>query len=208
MGTLDTMTVRGSEGRRPLRADAQRSIAAIIRSATDLFSQRPEASMTEVARAAGVGRVTLYAHFPTREALIAAAVEHAVAEATAALAAAELTEGPADEALGRLIRLSWPILDRHRGLHAAAGALPPSHLRDRHSALVGELEKLIRRGQREGVFRTDLSTSWLAAVAYGLTHTAAEEVSAGRLDAEEAAGVLEQTLRGAFARSTSAGGGP
>jgi AcrR family transcriptional regulator len=196
------MTVSTPGGSRLRRADARRSVAAILRSAVRLLSERPDATMTDIARAAGVGRVTLYAHFPTREAVIAAAVEHAVTEATEAIDAANLAEGPADEALSRLLRLSWPILDRHRGLHAAAGALPPSQLRERHAALVGELDGLIARGQLEGAFRTDLSSGWLAAVAYSLTHTAAEEVSAGRLDPGEAAAVLERTLRGTFARTS------
>jgi TetR/AcrR family transcriptional repressor of mexCD-oprJ operon len=194
------MTTVGSADQRPLRADAQRSIATIVRSAAELFSRRPEASMTDVARAAGVGRVTLYGHFPTREALVAAAVEHAVHEAAGAIDAAALDDGPADEALVRLVRLAWPILDRHRGLHAAAGALRPSHLRERHEALFRRIEALIKRGQDEGAFRTDLPASWLAAVAYNLTHAAAEEVTERRLSSDDAAAVLERTLRAAFAR--------
>jgi AcrR family transcriptional regulator len=196
------MTATRSDSPRQRRADAQRSIAAIVRSAIRLFGERPDASMTDVARAAGVGRVTIYAHFPTREALIGAAIEHAVQEATEALAAAKLDEGPADEALVRLLRLSWPILDRHRGLHAAAGALQPSHLRDQHLAQIRRIEDLIGRGQREGTFRTDLTATWLAAVAYNLIHAAAEEVSADRLDRAEAGAVLEGTLRAAFAKTS------
>jgi AcrR family transcriptional regulator len=83
------------------RADAERSIAAIVDAAVELVSRRPEANMSEVAAAAGVGRVTLYAHFPSREAVLAASRERAMAETIRAFDAAELDRGPAPDALAR-----------------------------------------------------------------------------------------------------------
>lgn len=54
-----------------IRADAVASRGRILEAARALESDR-RLSMTELAAAAGVGRSTLYRHFPTREALIAA----------------------------------------------------------------------------------------------------------------------------------------
>ena len=48
------------------RSDAERSIAAIVGAAVEAFGRRSDVSMSEIATAAGVGRVTLYAHFPSR----------------------------------------------------------------------------------------------------------------------------------------------
>jgi AcrR family transcriptional regulator len=53
--------------------------------------------MAEIARRAGVGRATIYAHFPTREALIDAITQRAIAEVSAVIDAAEPERGdPAD----------------------------------------------------------------------------------------------------------------
>ncbi|QCW80753.1 helix-turn-helix transcriptional regulator [Streptomyces sp. S6] len=51
------------------RADAQQNLEKILDAAVDRLTQDPDASVIEIARAAGVGRVTLYGHFPSRDAL-------------------------------------------------------------------------------------------------------------------------------------------
>jgi hypothetical protein len=72
--------------------------------------------------------------------------------------------------------------------------LDPQHLRDRHGPALDEVDALVARGQADGTFRTDLPRTWLVTTFYGLIHAAADEVDAGRLDAADAADVLEATL--------------
>jgi AcrR family transcriptional regulator len=190
--------MKAPTGTRRRRADAERSIAAIVEAAVDGFSRRPDVSMSEIATAAGVGRVTLYAHFPSREALIEAATRRILAEAGASLDTADLDHGPAIEALGRMVRTSWSVLDRYRGILDAERELTPSALRRHHGDVLERLDRLIARGQAEGVFRTDLPRGWLVVVCYSLFHAAAREVGEGRLDPSDATDVLEATLRGAL----------
>ncbi len=185
--------------RRRRRADAERSIASIVAAAVELFSRRPDVSMTEIAAAAGVGRVTLYAHFPSREALLDAAIDRALTQAIAALDGAELDEGPASDAIRRMVRTGWPILDRHRGLLAAVGDLPLSRLRQQHAGVLSRIDRLLARGQADGVVRADLPRGWLVSACYSLFHTAALEVSEGRLDPAIATDVLETTILAALA---------
>lgn len=192
-------TARG-DGAERRRADAQRSITAILDAALDCLVEDPDVSMTAIARAAGVGRVTLYTHFPSREALLDAVLERAVAKADAALAQEDLDSVPAPEALAQLLRSSWEILDRHRRLMvAAAHHLGPVRLRQRHTRVLARVERLIARGQDEGAFRTDVPRDWLLTVTYSLLHAAAEEVNAQRLSSSRAASVLESTLLAALA---------
>jgi AcrR family transcriptional regulator len=180
------------------RADAERNIAAILDAAISCLSERPQATMADIARAAGVGRVTLYGHFPSREALVTAALDRAVAEVVAtsdAVAAGMPPDAPADDVLRQFIRSSWDVLDRHRRLFTVAQRLlPPDHLRARHGPALTDVDTLIARGRAEGRFRTDLSVAWLATVVYGLFHAAAEAVNAGELDQTDAPAVLEATL--------------
>src|SRR6266545_6035284 len=185
------------------RADAQRNIAAILDAGLVCFSRNADASVAEVARAAGVGRVTLYGHFPSREALMDAVLAHAIRQANTVLDAEAIDHGPASDALSRLIRSSWRVVDHHRSLLAAAHRdLPPARIRQHHDQAMARVEHLIARGQEEGDFRTDLPRPWLVATFYSLMHGAAEEVDAGRLDPAQAPGALATTILAALADQT------
>jgi AcrR family transcriptional regulator len=182
------------------RADAERNHAAIVEAALALFAERPEATMAEVAAAAGVGRVTLYAHFPSRQALVEAVVDRAVAETVAQPAEEVSPDAPAGEALRAMVRSSWRALHRFGRLSAMVQReLTPERLRDHHGPVLDEVDALVARGQADGSFRSDLPRGWLVTTIYSLVHAAADEVDAGRLDPAEAAGVLEATLLPALA---------
>lgn len=185
---------RGAAGRQR-RADARRSIDAILDATLACTPADGRFNMTAIARAAGVSRVTLYTHFPTREALVDAALQRAMAITGAALAELRLSEGPATEALGRLLRSSWQILEQHRNLYVVASAtLPPAQLRSYTEPVLGQVDNLIGRGQATGDFRSDLPRDWLVATIYTLMHLAAEQLNAGRLSAEQAGDVVTTTI--------------
>lgn len=186
---------RGSEPAAPRRADAERNIATILRTAADLLAADPGVSMVDVAKAAGVGRVTLYSHFPSRQALVEAVARRVVGEADAALEAAGLDALSPEEAVRELLRTSWQVLDRFNRLRVAAQAeIGETRLRALHDHGFTHLERLLERGRQAQAFRTDLDLSWLVTVFYALMHAAGDEVSAGKLTAEEVPGLLADTL--------------
>lgn len=177
------------------RADAERNIATIIDVASDLFGRGQSPSMAEVATAAGVRRATLYGHFPSRQDLIEAVVTHAITHTDEALTALALDQDPADVAVERLVRTSWPILDRFRRLRTAALAeLGTERLRRHHDRAFHHVDQLIRRGQDDGLFRTDLPLDWLVTTFYAILHAAADEADAGRVSPSAAPDLLARTV--------------
>jgi AcrR family transcriptional regulator len=181
------------------RATAERNVEKILDAAAALLARGAAASTTAVATEAGVSRPTVYAHFPTREALIEAVAERAVRRASAALQDARLDEGSATDALDRLVAVAWDHLDRGGAIARAAGdQLPAEAMARAHTALRGPIGALLARGQAEGVFRSDLPSPWLISSYFALMHACGEEVRAGTLDSAEAVAVLQPTLRAVF----------
>ena len=181
----------GSPGR---RADAERNVTAILDAALVCFNRTPDATMTEIAAEAGVGRVTLYGHFGSREDLIDALLTRSLTEMESAFADLDLEHGPAPEALTRLMHAPW-LFGRYRGLHAAGVKyLGAQKLRRLHDGVFGRIEAVFARGRQDGAFRTDQPLEWLVAVAYALAHAALTEVDEDRLDGDLAADLLTETL--------------
>src|SRR4029079_19400547 len=91
------------------RADALRSIEAIVQAATECLGRNPDASLREIARAAGVGRVTLYAHFTSRAEVVDASMSRAVVGGSEVRDAVDLTGDPL-LALERYIDAGWHLV--------------------------------------------------------------------------------------------------
>jgi len=61
---------------RPLRADAARNRELLLAAAAEEFAERGlDASVADIARRAGVGKGTVFRHFPTKDDLLAAVVQ-------------------------------------------------------------------------------------------------------------------------------------
>jgi AcrR family transcriptional regulator len=180
------------------RADALRSIDAIVRAAAECLGRNPEASMSEIARAAGVGRVTLYAHFTSRAEVVDAAMSRAIDRGNEALDAVDLTGDPL-LALARYVEAGWHLVDQARALLVAAQKeLPAGRIRELHAGPAARVETLVTRGRAEGVFRTDLPIEWLVNVLHTIMHSAAEEIRASRLTPDRAAHHITATALAAF----------
>ena len=178
----------------PRRADAQRNVQRILDAAISCLALRPNATMAEIAQVAGLGRVTLYGHFSSRTQLLDAVVAHLIDVGEESLSEVDL-EGDAWDALVRLIRSSWRLVDQARAVVAAAeGELPPARMRQLHDGPAARVEALIDRGRRSGTFRTDLPTWWLVAMLHQILHGAGAEVSAGRLPGGDAPDYITATV--------------
>ena len=104
---------------RPVRADAQRNIDALLEAALAVFATSGvEAPVREIAAKAGVGVGTLYRHFPQRSDLVAAVFRHeidACADAAPVLAAGHAP----GEALALWMQRYADFIATKRGLAAA-----------------------------------------------------------------------------------------
>lgn len=170
-----------------LRADAQRNIERVLDAAITCLSRDPGATMQQIATEAGVGRVTAYAHFSSRAALVEAALTRAIERGDEALSQLDL-DGDAVAALTRLVHASWELSALSGNVWLAAHEnLTDSQVRVLHDRPAERARNLLLRGQEQRVFRTDLPTAWLVNALHALMKLALGEVIAGRLSHDDAA---------------------
>jgi AcrR family transcriptional regulator len=182
-----------------LRSDARRNRRTVLDAAVTLLAQRPNATMQEVADASGLGRTTVYRHFPRRQDLIDALFEEVLREAAETVNEALAQAGTARELLCDLGTRVIAIGDRYRFLDA--------HPEVRDRTLAGEnamdgaenpLEEYLLQAQRRGEVRDDIPVRWMLTTLRGLGVVAMVEVSAGRLSVEEAGRHVGETCATAF----------
>jgi AcrR family transcriptional regulator len=155
------MNVEGQQGRRP-RVDVQRNRAALLEAAQRHFLRfGVGASLEAVAKEAGVGPGTLYRHFPTREALLAAVLQTRSEELMARRAdIAQL--GDASEALRQWLRAMEEYFSAFSGLPeplmtAARGQEPDNPLTLPCGLLITTTDEYVRAAQLAGHARASVT---------------------------------------------------
>jgi AcrR family transcriptional regulator len=137
----------------PATDGTERTRRAILDAAARVLGQRSDAGMADIAEEAGVGRATLYRHFPTRESLIAGVQEAGTDELVAAFDSAGLEKLPVDRAIAR----ATGVFLRTGAKYAAVISRDDEHRE--HAAknrAIAPIRKLIARGICDGELRTDL----------------------------------------------------
>jgi AcrR family transcriptional regulator len=190
----------------PGRADARRNARRILDATAELLATNPGVSLEQVASHAGVSRATVYHHFSGRDALLDALTERSIAEVTAAVRSARPGEGPATEAMDRVLRAAWQVVGRYRGLVLVnPRRLVRAELRRRLGPALAPVRTLIRRGRRSGEFDPELPVEWTIGVITDLIHAASAQVSAGTMRPREAERVLLRTTAAALTGHRRAG---
>jgi AcrR family transcriptional regulator len=179
----------------PREAVAQHNIEAILEAVERLMARGAAPTVSAVAAEARVSRPTVYAHFPDRLKLFEAVVERTVSQVIGAIASAQPADGPAAEALKRVVAASWAELSRHELIaQAAARELSAEALHRAHHAALAMLRELLERGQADGSFRSDLPVELLVSAALALIHTTADAARHGVLAPDAAGATVEQLI--------------
>jgi TetR/AcrR family transcriptional regulator, mexCD-oprJ operon repressor len=130
----------------------ERTRAAILEAAARVLGRRPDAAMADIADEAGVGRATLYRHFPTRDSLLQGAQEAAIAELTEGIEAANLGDLSVERAIARLISVFMRTGAKYAAFITQDEDHPDSVDKQR---VMQPVRDVFDRGVRDGVLRAD-----------------------------------------------------
>ena len=144
--------------------DPERTRRRILDAATAVFARYGlgGARVDRIAALARANKRMLYYYFGSKEALFLAALEESYARIRAAERALDLEHKDPREALRRLVDFTWRYFLEHpefmtllnsENLHKGRHVAQSRRVREMHSPLVDTLRDILRRGEREGLFR-------------------------------------------------------
>ncbi|XVU23031.1 TetR/AcrR family transcriptional regulator [Actinoplanes sp. CA-054009] len=142
---------------RPLRADAARNRSSLLAAAAEEFAAHGlDASVADIARRAGIGKGTVFRHFPTKDDLLAAVVLDRIDDLAALAQRLTTATDPGaallefmDAAAGRQQQLDLSFLRESGEINA--------RLTDARERLFTAIIELVARAQNAGDIRPDIS---------------------------------------------------
>ena len=182
----------------PPRADARRNREAVLEAAVRLLGERPEASMQEVADASGVGRTTVYRHFPNRDELVKGLFTRVINESMAMSWRLVEEDPPAADLYRQMGREALEITYRYRFLRAHNEWLEDAMTEAGVGLPNDPMFDYLARAQKRGELRADMPPRWLFTVAHVVISAAVDQAADGDLDPERAGELAGETLVAAF----------
>jgi AcrR family transcriptional regulator len=183
------------------RSDARRNRQAVIDAAMAVLPSDPTASMATIAERSGLGRTTVYRHFPVRRDLIRALFEHVVSEAREVTSEVIERGETARETMRAMGPAIIGIADRFRFL-ADMRDLGDDVITDSTTDPNQPMRHFVEAAQRRGEINPEMPVQWILTSMNGLGLGASAEMRSGRLSLEEAGQVLGETLVRAFVIET------
>jgi AcrR family transcriptional regulator len=167
-------TSQDGTGERPLRRDAERNRRRILAAAAEVFTERGlDATLDEVARAAGVGIGTVYRRFPDKESLVSELfrdrIDALVTLAEQACAASDPWHGLVTYLEDAATVMAGDLGLRQLMMFATYDRDQVCYARDRMGPVI---TRLVERAQASGDLRRDFKATDVKMIAFMLASIA------------------------------------
>jgi len=175
----------------------------IVKQAIDCIAQNSQASLEEIATAAGVGRATIYRHFKSRNDLNTV-LKTTAGEKLLCVVAPILEEDlPAREKLIQIVRKLIPL---GASLNVSAYFNIPFNdenprVRETYKNHMDQARRLCIQLKNEGVVDSDIPLAWLMTTLDSLVFAAWEKVQSGDIAPNAAPGLVIRTFLTGMATS-------
>jgi AcrR family transcriptional regulator len=179
-----------------LRADSQRTLAAILSAANEVLSRSEGAALEEIALAAGVARTTVHRYFATRDDLLRALSVWVAKQLIDSVVAARPETAPPLIALHQMtvnvleVKIAWAFaLDSHSR---------SSEAERMHSDVRQTCQQLFERLRASGSIEKDADIDWVQRVYFALIRETVQGANGDDAD-QLATRIVTTLLRGASA---------
>lgn len=169
-----------------------RTLEAILEAALRLFNSDSGVTMSEIAKAAGVGRATLHRHFQNKDDLIQTLSARCMEEMNAAVLATDSTDKPAVVRLHSMLKSAIPLGDRYAFL--SFERMEDEHLQSAYQEQLNWTSTLIEQLKIEQAIAKEVPTSWAVALVDQVIWNAWIAVWNSELTRDEAVDLALRTL--------------
>jgi AcrR family transcriptional regulator len=171
-----------------------RNREVVLTAALEVLSHEPEASMRAIADASGLGRTTVYRHFPNRDRLVRALFEQVFEQSVAAVESVLGEASAPRDVFPRIAGEMLAIADRFRFLAAHQDIADEVRQQPRADPLLTWIEDAVASGALR-----PLGAAWIHGMVIALLMAAMDEVGQRRESVAAATTKLGDTLVAAFA---------
>ena len=184
-----------SEPAAPRRGRPGHDLAAVVRAAIELFNRKgyDATSIGDVAEELGVTKSAVYHHVPSKDHLLARALDEALDELEATVTRASTADGSAYVRLRGVVRHSVEVLVDHQPavtllLRVHGNSATELAALERRRAIDARLARLVGDAAAEGALRADLDPDLVSRLLFGMVNSLVEWYrSSGPVDVEQLA---------------------
>ncbi|MEM7195049.1 MAG: TetR/AcrR family transcriptional regulator [Pseudomonadota bacterium] len=180
----------------PLDARAKRSQRALLKAGLELLNNNSEATLSDIAEHAGVGRTTLYRQFETRENLVSAIAIYCLERVDEVTAPIEERATSGMDAVRLLFELAMPMTQELNFLmqldeivESNPGVVAISRKQDQ------QVFSLVESGLSRGEFDSTLPVTWIVRLIEGLFYLGWQQQTEDGTSADEVARLAFETFK-------------
>lgn len=173
----------------------KKSTRALLDASFQILVSNPHASLSEIATQAGVGRATLYRHYPTREVLIAAIAMESLQLIDKALQPINEQGLSGLKAVKAMVSALLPLAERFHFLQMIwTTAELDQVVMKMYEEQMNTIWYWISAGQKAGEINASISAEWIVTVLDSMLYGAAWMLANGRMTEEQIAEQFQQVL--------------
>ncbi len=166
---------------------ASRSRQALLSASMELLLRNPDASFSDIAIHAGVGRATLYRHFQTRELLIQELTKQSLEKISEAKKPIRDNSLKGREAIETMLKLIMPHADHLHFLFSLWSiAEKDQNIMQIYKDQLKELSKWINQAKRQSQIKKEFSTDWIVATIETIIYSSWLLIASGKISTKAA----------------------
>lgn len=176
-------------------AKITQSRAAIEEAGIEVLLRNPDAGMSEIALAAGVGRATLYRHFDSRKSLIQALAIKCLEDTDVLTAPLKAQKLAGKRAIEATIDVLMPMASRYRFLMSLWNLASDDRKTNQiYKRQLDEFSQLVQQAQDAGEISAELTVTWIVWSFDALLNSAWHLVELGKMTPTAAAFAFKKSF--------------